>query len=143
MASNQEVPTVPVTPYPPTIFVDLPSEYLDFLDMAAKARSTTQQVILRDALAMLHADDWSRAVAMAEHRMANKENKMDPHLAAWDRWSGGDRGQQLPLTNEMALFVTKKVADDGYKDATNVVLLALLRYAKLMGFFIPDEEWEP
>jgi hypothetical protein len=43
----------------------------------------------------------------------------------------------------MALFVTKKVDDDGYKNATNVVLLALLRYAKLMGFFVPDEDWEP
>ncbi len=133
---------MPVTPCPPTILVDLPSEYSDFLDMAAKARSTTHQVIMRDALAMLHADDWSRTVAMAEHRMANNEEKIDPHLAAWDRWSG-DRRQQLPLTGEMALFVTKKVADDGYKDATNVVLLALLRYAKLMGFFVPEDEWVP
>ncbi|HEV3304437.1 MAG TPA: hypothetical protein VG055_32600 [Planctomycetaceae bacterium] len=134
---------MPVTPCPPTIFVDLPSEYLEFLDMAAKARSTTHQVIMRDALAMLHADDWSRAVAMAEHRMANKEEKIDPHLAAWDRWSRGDRRQPLPLTGEMALFVTKKVADDGYKDPTKVVLLALLCYAKLMGFFVPDEDGEP
>jgi len=128
-----------VTPCPPMIFVDLPSEYLDFLDMAAQARATTHQVIMRDALAMLQADAWSRAVAIAEHRMGTNEKKMDPHLAAWDRWSG-DRRQQLPLTGDMALFVTKKVADDGYDDATTVVLLALLRYAKLMGFLVSDDD---
>jgi hypothetical protein len=132
-----------VTPCPPMICVDLPSEYVDFLDMAAQARATTHQVIMRDALALLHADDWSRAVAMAEHRMATDEKKVDPHLAAWDRWCGGDRRQQLPLTGEMALFVTKQVADGGYEGATNVVLLALLRYAKLMGFLIPDDDEEP
>jgi len=128
-----------VTPCPPMVFVDLPSEYLDFLDMAAQARATTHQVIMRDALAMLHADDWSRAVAMAEHRMGTNEKKVDPHLAAWDRWNG-DRRQQLPLTGDMALFVTKKVAEGGYGDAANVVLVALLRYAKLMGFLVPDDD---
>ena len=42
---------------------------------------------MRDALAMLHAEDWSRTVAMAEHRMRRKEKKADPYLAAWDRWA--------------------------------------------------------
>lgn len=54
---------MPVIPCPPTIFVDLPREYREFLDMAALARDTTHQVIMRYALAMLHADDLSRAVA--------------------------------------------------------------------------------
>jgi hypothetical protein len=108
--------------------------------MAALVRDTTHQVIMRDALAMLHADDWSRAVAMAEHRMAGYEQQVDPHLAAWDRWSG-DRRQQLPLTGDMALFVRQKVADGGYGDASNVVIVALLRYAKLMGLgFLPEND---
>ena len=48
---------------------------------------------------------------------------------------GGDRREQLPLTGEMALFVSQKVADGGYGgEAGNGVLVALLRYAKLMGF---------
>lgn len=129
---------MPVTPAPPMIFVDLPSEYLDFLDKAAQARGTTHQVIIRDALAMLHADDWLCAVALAEHRMGSNEKKSDPLLAAWDRWAG-DRQQQFPLTGHMTLFVTQQIAECGYEDATNVVLLALLRYAKLMGFFVPDD----
>ncbi len=74
--------------------------------------------------------------------MAGNEQKTDPHLAAWDRWSG-DRRQQLPLTGEMALFVSQKVAEGGYGDATNVVLVALLRYAKLMGFGLAVENDEP
>jgi hypothetical protein len=129
---------MPVTQTPPTIFVDLPQEYRDFLNMAALARDTTHQVIMRDALAMLHAEDWSRAVAMAEHRMATNQQKVDPHLAAWDRWSG-DRRQQLPLTGDMALFVSQQVTEGGYGDASTVVIVALLRYAKLMGFGFAEE----
>jgi hypothetical protein len=129
---------MPITPTPPTIVVDLPSEYLEFLDTAALARGTTPQVIMRDALAMLQPEVWSNAMAIADHRMASEEKKVDPHLAAWDRWRGNSRNN-LPLTGDAAEFVARQLTDGGYPDATAVVMLALLRYAKLMGFGFDDD----
>ena len=50
------------------------------------------------------------------------------------------RSRQLPLSGDLAAFVTQQLSEGGYQDATAVVMLALLRYAKVMGFLPGDED---
>ena len=60
-------------------------------------------------------------------------------MAAWDRWSAG-RSKQLPLPSGLADFVRQQLSVGGYKDATAVVMLALLRYARVMGLLGEGED---
>jgi hypothetical protein len=130
-----------VTPRPPTIVLDLPQEYLEFLDVAARARSTSHQVIMRDALAMLRVGDVPPGVGLTGLRTVARERKAGAEraqLVAWDRWSG-QRRARLPLPDGLADFVTRQLAEGGYEDPSTVVMVALLRYAKVMGF-LGDED---
>jgi hypothetical protein len=132
---------MPVTPTPQTIPLDLPEEYLDFLERASLASGLPPQDVLRGALAMLKADDLTREEVLADIPAVGGEKRPDlkkAYLAAWDRWSES-HGQQLPLSDGLAAFVAQKMAEGGSKDATGVVMLALLRYARVMGFLGGEE----
>jgi len=129
-----------VTPIPQTITLDLPKEYLDFLDMATQTKTLSHQDVIRAALAMLTvAVDKQSTEASLNEAMTFSGEKIDDlkteYFTAWDRWGKG--GQQVPLDDSLAVFVARQVAD-GTKDATGVVMLALLCYAKVMGLGFSD-----
>jgi Arc/MetJ-type ribon-helix-helix transcriptional regulator len=133
--------TMPVTPIPPTILIELSEEYLALLNMASAAGLGSHQEIMRDAIAMLQAEDLPQAARVGESRTAARKKKASAehaHLAAWDRWMPKGR-EQLALDGALADFVTRKVAAGGYPDAAGVVLVALLRYAKVKDF-LPNED---
>jgi hypothetical protein len=136
---------MPVTPIPPTIVIDLSEEYLALLNMASVAGLGSHQDIMRDAIAMLQADDLSNAALVGESRTAARKKKANAEraqLVAWDRWAPKER-EQLALDGALADFVTQEVSTGGYPDAAAVVLVALLRYAKVKDFLPPEEEDEP
>ena len=136
---------MPVTPIPPTILIDLSEEYFALLNMASAAGLGSHQEIMRDAIAMLQADDLAQAALVGEFRKAarkKKANAAHAQLAAWDRWTPKGR-EQLALDGALADFVTRQVAAGGYPDAAAVVLVALLRYAKVKDFLPNDEDGEP
>jgi hypothetical protein len=133
-----------VTPIPQTITLDLPKEYLDFLDMATQKKSLSHQDVIRGALAMLKvAFDNQPTDELLNEPMTFSGEKIDAlkseYFTAWDRW--GKEGQQVPLDDSLAVFVAGEIAD-GTKDATGVVMLALLRYAKVMGLGFSDDYGE-
>jgi hypothetical protein len=132
-----------VTPVPQTITLDLPKEFLDFLDMATQKKALSHQDVIRAALAMLKVTfDNQPTEDLLNEPMTFSGEKIDSlkteYFTAWDRWGKG--GQQVPLDDSLAVFVAQQVAD-GTKDATAVVMLALLCYAKVMGLGFTDE-WE-
>lgn len=129
---------------PQTITLDLPKEFLDFLDMATQKKALSHQDVIRAALAMLTVTfDKQSTDALINEAMAFSGEKIDhlkPELfTAWDRWRKG--GQQVPLDDTLAVFVARQVTD-GTKDATGVVMLALMCYAKVMGLGFSDESEE-
>lgn len=132
-----------VTPIPQTITLDLPKEYLDFLDMATQKKALSHHDVIRAALAMLTvAFDKHSTEALLTDATTFSGEKIDDlkteYFTAWDRWGKG--GQQVPLDDNLAAFVARQVAD-GTKNPTGVVMLALLCYAKVLGFGFTDE-WE-
>ena len=135
---------MPVTPTPQTIRIDLSEEYLDFLEMATQATSLSRQDVMREALAMLKDAKLSRAALLDETATFGNGHNSDlkkASLAAWDRWTES-RGQQLPLSASQATFVDQLIADGVAKDPTGIVMLALLRYAKVMDFLPKQDEQE-
>ncbi len=134
---------MPITPTPRTIQIDLSEEYLDFLEMACRASSMSRQDVMREALAMLKEDDLTPEQLGRQLAAFGKRHEGDlkqPSLIAWDRWTEG-RGQQLPLSDSLASFVDRLLVDGMAKDATGIVMLALLRYAKVMDL-LPREDQE-
>jgi len=134
---------MPVTPTPQTIQIDLSEEYLDFLEMASRARSLSRQDVMREGLAMLKDAKLSReALSMiATFGDGHSSEVKKASLAAWDRWTESG-GQQLPVSDSLAAFVDQLIADGVAKDATGIVMLALLRYAKVMDFLPKEGEQE-
>ncbi|HLJ95429.1 MAG TPA: hypothetical protein VKU02_19790 [Gemmataceae bacterium] len=133
---------MPVTPTPRTIPIDLSEEYLDFLDMATRAGSLSRQQVMREALAMLKDADLTPEQLRSQLVLFGKRHAGDlkqPALAAWDRWTE-NRGQQLPLPDNLAAFIDELLADGVAYNATGIVMLALLRYGKVMGFLF-TEDW--
>jgi Arc/MetJ-type ribon-helix-helix transcriptional regulator len=132
---------MPVTPIPPTILIDISDDYLALLNMACAAGFGSHQEIMRDAIAMLQVEDLRRAALVGKSRTAARKKKSSAEharLAAWDRWTP-KRSEQLALDGALADFVTQQVVAGGYPDAAAVVLVALLRYAKVKDF-LPNEE---
>ena len=72
--------------------------------------------------------------ALGETREVNKA------LAAWDRWSK-NHGQELPLSDDLAAFVDQQVAQGVGGEPIDVVMLALLYYARVM-HFLPSHDDE-
>ena len=131
-----------VTPTPRTIQIDLSEEYIDFLDMATHATSQSRQEVMRAALAMLKdahltPEQLRGQIALFDDRHAGELKQ--PSLAAWDRWTENS-GQQLPLPDSLATFIEELLAEGTAYDATGIVMLALLRYGKVMGFLF-TEDW--
>jgi type II secretory pathway component PulL len=133
---------MPVTPTPPTLLIDIPEEHSPLLEMACESGGLSPQEVMRDALAMLQPEGLIHAALVEESRSLSRKKKTNPehvHLAAWDSWTA-KCGQQLPLSGALAEFVKAKIEQGGYPDATAVVMVALLRYAKVKGFgFLPDD----
>jgi type II secretory pathway component PulL len=132
---------MPVTPTPPTLLIDIPEEYSPLLEIACESGLSPQEV-MRDALAMLQPADLARAALIEQSRSLSRKKKTNPehvHLAAWDHWTA-KRGQQLPLSGALAEFVKETIEQGGYPDATAVVMVALLRYAKVKGFGYLDDD---
>ena len=97
---------MPVTPIPPTILIDLSEEYLALLNMASAAGLGSHQEIMRDAIAMLQAEDLARAALVGESRTAARQKKASAEhaqLAAWDRWTP-QGSEQLALDGALAEF---------------------------------------
>ncbi len=135
---------MPVTPTPRTVQIDLSEEYFDFLDMACRASTQSRQEVMREALAMLKDADLTPEELRVQLAAFGKRHASDlkqPSLKAWDRWTES-RGQQLPLSESMATFVEQLLATSGAHDATGIVMLALLRYAKVLGFLSNWDEDE-
>ena len=134
-----------VTPTPQTIRLDLTEEYLDFLEMASRQHNLSPQDIMQEALAMLKDAKLSPAAlpkGILTFPAGHKSDLKKTHLAAWDRWSDS-QGQQLPLPHDLAPFVDQQIAESVAKNATGVVMLALLRYAKVMDYLPTEDEEEP
>ena len=134
---------MPVTLTSEKILLDLPKEYLDFLALACQESSLSRQEVMREALVLLHDAKLSRGALLGEFPAIASEHKMELRkacLAAWDRWSE-NQGQQLPLSQSLMAFVDQLIADGVAKDTTGVVMLALLRYAKVMDL-LPREDQE-
>ena len=131
---------MPVTPTPRTIQIDLSEEYLDFLDIATRAGSLSRQDVMREALAMLKDAHLTPEQLRTQLVLFGERHAADlkqPALAAWDRWTE-NRGQQLPLPDSLAAFIDKVLAGGVAYDATGIVMLALLRYGKVMGFLFTE-----
>ena len=110
--------------------------------MATQKKALSHQDVIRAALAMLTVTfDKQSSKALLNEAMTFSGEKIDDlkteYFTAWDRWGKG--GQQVPLDDNLAVFVARQVAD-GRKNATAVVMLALLGYAKVMG--LGFDEWE-
>jgi hypothetical protein len=122
--------------------LDLPEEYIDFLDTATHASSLSRQEVMRAALAMLKDADLTPEQLRGQLALFDDQHAGElkqPSLAAWDRWTE-NRGQQLPLPDSLAAFIDELLADGVAYDATGIVMLALLRYGKVMGFLF-TEDW--
>jgi len=130
---------MPVTPTPRTIALDLGEEYFALLDMASRVHGLSHQAIMREALTMLHDAKFPEAAPLDQPGRSTDFDQAC--LTAWDRWSE-HRGQRLPLPDDLAALVDQLLSKGVARDATGVVMLALLRYARVRDFLPLHEDDE-
>ena len=122
---------------PDALFLELPDEFLAFLDGVARSRGIRPQVALREALDLLRQDEsdpesWRQARGVSP----DYERAV---LAAWERWSAEKHVTVVPVAGDLAQFAREKTATADFQDATALAMLALLRYAREHDLLPTDE----
>ena len=130
--------TLPPMSLPDALFLELPDEFLEFLDRVARSGGVRPQVVLREALDLLRRDE-SDPESWRQARGLSPEFERAV-LAAWERWSEGKHLTVVPVASDLSQFAAAKTATGDFQDATALAMLALLRYAREHELLPTDED---